>query len=320
MQGIEFDSDGNRVAYWLYPNHPGSGVQKLSGGWQSKRIPAENVLHIYDVERPGQARGVPWMCAVIAKIQDFDEYDDAKLLQQKIAACFGAFITDEGFNSVQLGGDAGKNDDGDQLEELEPGQINKLAPGQKISTVTPPALSDHGGFSATSLRKIGVGMGLTYEELTGDFSQVNFSSARMSRMVFADYVADWRWHMLIPVLCDGVWRWVMEMAFFDLDEAKRPSAEWSPPPQQMLEPEKEGLAWLRLIRSGARTPSQMIRELGENPAAHFGEYADDLALLDKLGVVLDCDSRLRTSSGQAQATGTVDTPVDGEEDGSDAET
>ncbi len=310
-QGVEFNSKGRRVAYWVFPHHPGAGATSLS---KSVRIPAGDVIHVFMPERPGQSRGVPWLCAAISTVHDFDEYEDAKLLQQKIAACFGAFVTDLDGAAPPLGEVSSEDD---SLETLEPGHIEYLAPGKQVTFATPPSASDHASFSATSLRKIASAIGVTYEDLTGDYSQVNYSSARMARLAHYDYVHDWRWSMLIPQLCDTVWEWAMELAVGLGDLREAPEVTWTPPPVQMLDPGKEGLAYTRLIRSGAKTLPQVIRELGEDPDIKLREIAEANAKLDSLGIVLDSDPRRTTASGQAQPGTEEPEPAkskDGEED------
>lgn len=301
VQGVEFDGQGRRVAYWLFSAHPGGMIPfNTKGGFYSKRYPAEDVLHIYQVERPGQVRGVPWLASAIARLNDFDDYADAVLMQQKIAACFSAFVQDLDGGGQALGEQSTASA---TLETLEPGHIEYLSPGKTVSFATPPSVSDHAAFTTSNLRRVAASLGITYEDLTGDYSQVNFSSGRMGRLAHWANVNDWRWNMLIPQLCDGVWRWVMELAAGLEDWDEVPRAEWAPPPMPMLEPEKEGLAYQRLVRTGAMTLYQMIRERGEDPATHLAEIAAGNAQLDELGIVLDSDPRRTAVTGQAQADG-----------------
>ncbi len=319
-QGIEVDSRGRRVAYWIYSQHPGatSGPFSVSNsGLSSKRVPASDVIHAYRVDRPGQLRGVAWLASVIAKLNDFDDYDDARLMQAKVAACFGALVTDPQGDTSPLGEE---EDDDDTLENLEPGQIQYLKPGQEVTSLTPPSTSDHGGFSETQLRRIAAGLDVTYEDLTMDYSKVNFSSARMARLSHWQSIHGWRWKMLIPQFCDGVWGWFMELAAGIEGWGIVPSARWQPPPMPMLSPEKEGLAIQRLIRVGARTLPQVIREQGEDPDTHLQEYADSNATLDRLGIILDSDARKTTTAGMLQAEPATDPPLDAspsDDDGDD---
>ncbi len=300
VQGIELDGKGRRVAYWIYNQHPGAtgGFGLMTArGLSSRRVPASDVIHVYLVERPGQMRGVSWLAAAIAKLNDFDDYDDALLMQAKIASCFGALVTDPTGESRRLGDD---DDDDDDLEGFEPGQIQYLKPHQEVSFAQPPSKSDHGGFSETQLRRIAASLGVTYEDLTMDYSKVNFSSARMARMSHWQNIHHWRRNMLIPQLCNGVFRWAMEMASSMNNWPEVPKAKWSAAPMPMISPEKEGLAIQRNIRTGIKTLFGAIQEQGEDPDTHLAEYAEGNAMLDSLGIVLDSDARKVSAAGMSQ--------------------
>lgn len=295
IQGVEFDLIGRRAAYYLFDRHPGSN---LLGNIVSRRIPAEEVIHVYSVERAGQVRGVSWYAPAILNLKDFDEYEDAALIRQKVAACFAAFITDVDGTGVQLGE---QTDDTPPVEMLEPGTMTRLPPGRNITFANPPMSGDD-GFSTRTLRRIAAALGVTYEDMTGDYSQVNFSSARMARLSHWANVHDWRWNMLIPQLCDVVWSWAMDAAALLglVPGDAEPLAEWTPPPMPMIEPDKEGLALTRLVRAGAMTPSEMVRQQGEDPEGHWREYQEDLARLDAAGIWLDSDVRRVSQAGLTQ--------------------
>lgn len=302
--GIELDGRGRRVAYWLFDRHPGASFTAATTSIQSKRVPAEDVIHVYRVERPGMLRGAPWLAGAIARLNDFDDYEDAVLMQQKIAACFGAFVSDMDGASTALGEQSTKDE---RLETLEPGHIAYLPPGKTVTFATPPNVANQEIFSASNLRRIAASLGVTYEDLTGDYSKVNFSSARMARIAHWGNVWDWQENMLIPQLCAGVWRWVMQEAARINGWPETPTAEWAAPPMPMLEPDKEGLAYARLIRSGVMTLNQAIRERGGDPDDHLREFAEINAKLDDLGIVLDSDPRKTSGAGltQARPPGTV---------------
>ncbi|HIJ94046.1 MAG TPA: phage portal protein, partial [Rhodospirillaceae bacterium] len=120
-QGIEFDRLGRRVAYWLYPVHPGEVATFRRGSLQSKRVSAADVCHVFERLRPGQERGVPWFAPAIIKMRDLDEYDDAELVRKKIEACFAAFVLDS--DDGETLGEVGEDEAGRRIETFEPGMI-----------------------------------------------------------------------------------------------------------------------------------------------------------------------------------------------------
>src|SRR5262249_28332202 len=70
LQGIEFDQIGRRVAYWLYREHPGNSfIQSINAVFQSDRVSADDVAHLYEKQRT-QARGVTWFSPVVRRLRD----------------------------------------------------------------------------------------------------------------------------------------------------------------------------------------------------------------------------------------------------------
>jgi lambda family phage portal protein len=301
--GVEFDLLGRRVAYWLFEQHPGSASLR---SFQSRRILASEILHVCPVARAGQVRAAPWLAAAIVNLKDFDEYEDADLVRAKIAACFAGFVSD----ASGAGDTLGEQSTTDPLvETLEPGLISNLPPGKEITFSAPPITQDN-GFSVRTLRRIAAAIGITYEDMTGDYSQVNFSSARMARLKHWGHVRSWRWNMLVPQLCDGVWAWAMEAAVLAGLAESAPDVKWTAPAMPMLEPDREGLALMRLVRAGAMTHDDMVSERGYDPATFWPEYAAGLKRLDELGIWLDSDVRRTSQAGltQERAGGKSDAP------------
>jgi capsid protein len=60
------------------------------------------------------------------------------------------------------------------------------------------------------MRAAAVGTGITYEALTGDLSQVNFTSGRMGRMEMNANVSSWQWLLMIPQMMLPISDWFME--------------------------------------------------------------------------------------------------------------
>ena len=302
-QGVEFNGIGKRVAYWLFDQHPGGGGPLVTP--VSRRVPAENVIHVFNQERPGQVRGPSWLASVDVRLHDFDEFEDATLMKQKIAACMAAFVTDYDGTGSPLGTPSTDAAVDPPTDSFEPGMILNLPPGKQVTVANPPTSTDYASFSATALRGVAAGLGVTFEDLTGDYSQVNFSSARMSRLAHYGDVDDWRWNMLIPQFCAPAWQWMLEALQLAGAEIEIAPAEWTPPPVAMVDPNTEGASLVRMVRAGAMTVDGMVREQGYDPEAFWKEYADGLDRLDKLKIILDSDPRKTSGAGQLQAPPTA---------------
>lgn len=294
IQGIEFDAIGQRVAYWLFPEHPGSG---LPSSLASRRIPAENLLHVFLADRPGQVRGVSWFAPVLLRFKDFDELEDATLMKQKVAACLAVITTDVDGTAAPLGTvDSAAPD----IDMLSPAAILNLPSGRSVEVVQPPSVREYGDYSTTILKGIAAGLHVTYEDMAGDYADLPFSAARMSRLQHWGHVEDWRWHLLVPQFCDPVWAWAMEVAAI-FGAAAAPAPTWTAQPAPMIDPVNEGLAYKRNIRAGIQTLSDALRERGYDPRTVLDEMAADNKLIDELGLMLDSDPRRMTEAGQAQS-------------------
>jgi len=310
VYGIEFDALGRRAAYWLFPEHPGNSAWPAIA---SQRVPASGVLHVFKPSRPGASRGASWFAPVLVRMKDFDEYEDATLMKQKIAACLAVITSDVDGSAAALG--TADSSQSPAIDMLEPGMILNVPPGRNVEVVQPPNVREYADYSQTSLRSIAAGIGVTYEDLTGDYTELPFSAARMSRLRHSARLEDWRWRMLVPQFCDPVWGWAMESAvIMGLREA--PAARWTTPPMPMVEPDKEGLAIMRNVRTGIQTLSDAIRERGYDVDEFLEEMAADYKRLDELGIVLDSDPRKMTQNGQAQGTpgAAAPTPAAGQEE------
>ena len=297
IRGVEFDQWGRRVAYWLYKEHPGASTASSSVAlWSSERVPAKDVLHVFKGGRPGQVRGASWFAPVLIRFKDFDEFADATLMKQKIAACLAVITSDIDGSGARLGAEDTEN----TLHDiLEPGLIANVPPGRSIDVVNPPTVREYADYVATTLHEIASGIGVTPEDLTGDYASLNFSAARMSRLRHWGRVQGWRWRMMIPQFLDPLWRWAMEALELAGEETAE-NEDWTAPPLPFVEPDKEGLAIIRNIRGGIQTPDEALRERGYDPAAFWAEYRQNFADLDRLGIVLDSDARKMTQAGQAQ--------------------
>ncbi|HEY6037329.1 MAG TPA: phage portal protein, partial [Kofleriaceae bacterium] len=235
----------------------------------------------------------------------FDEFEDATLMKQKIAACLAAFVTDVEGDLPQLGAAGTDIRTGLQVDAFEPGMVVGLPPGKQVTVANPPTATDHQSYSATALRGVAAGLGTTYEDLTGDYSQVNYSSARMARGAHMADVHDWRWNMLIPQFCVPAWQWMLNAMILSGENVEDSPATWTPAPLPMLDPDKEASATTKAVRSGQMTHDEMVREQGYDPDDYWQEYADGLKRLDKYGIVLDSDPRKTSAQGQLQPSPTA---------------
>lgn len=304
MQGIEFDSTGRRRGYWMYDRYPSENVGMRSS-MESKLVPASDVIHVYQVERPGQVHGVPFGVQAFLRLKDFDDFEDAELIRQKIAACFSVFIT-ESVDSIA--GTTGTGKKGELAERVEPGTINRLNPGETVSFTNPPAKDGIAEYSKQVLRGIAAAYGTTYESLTGDMSNVNFSSGRMGWLESQRMYNRYQFQMFIPTFCSEAFGWFMEGAKVGMVYSKDDlTASWTPPRREMIDPQKEIAALNSAVRSGFQDWGEAVTELGYDPETVLEKIDKWNKAFDAKGIILDVDPRYIDNAGKKQAP-----PPDGE--------
>lgn len=291
IQGIEFDSTGKRVAYWIFDRHPGDGR------WHtiSKRVPAEDVIHLYTIERPGQIRGIPVGVSAMLRLKDFDEYEDAQLIRQKIAACFSVFVQSD--DSATQSGNI------DDFERTEPGMIYKTNPGETITFASPPPTEGYDVYTKTILRAVAAGFGVTYEMLTNDLSNVNFSSGRMGWIEFHRIVTRIQELVIIPQMLDNITDWFMEANIIAGNLRQPLDVSWTSPRREMIDPVKETKGMGDMVRNGFASWQDIVRRYGGDPDEVSEELAKDIQMFDQLGIKPECDPRYGVEPKQlAQAT------------------
>lgn len=294
IQGVEYDPNGKRVAYWLFDRHPGDGYALTS-----KRVLAEDVIHVYPVERAGQVRGVPVGTSSIIRLRDFDEYEDAQLIRQKIAACFAAFVTDDPDAQITGGGSGSEA----QLEKLEPGIIEYLPAGKTITFANPPSTEGYDVYTRTVLRAVASGYGVTYEMMTGDLSNVNFSSGRMGWIEFHRLITRMQELLFIPQFCDPVWDWFLEASVvaMQLRPSQITSATWTAPRREMIDPVKEVQGMREQMRSGLIPWQEMVRQNGYDPEEVLQMLSDDKKAFDAQGLKFEWDPAVPVGKGETPA-------------------
>jgi len=290
IAGIRYD--GLRPAgYWLFRQNP-----TLAGASaESVFVPPDQVLHIYRPLLPGATRGQSWLAPVLIALNELASYLEAGLVRAKVGAVLCGFVrAPEGFpGPLQQDG---------PLPSLEPGSMVRLQPGEDVEFVEPPATdAAFDPFVRTQLRRIAAGLGIPYEILSGDLSQVTFASGRAGLLEFRRTVEAIQYGLLIPLLCEPVLRRWSELARAvgvlpgDADADVR---RWVAPELEMLDRRAEVLTDLLRVRAGFASRSEIIGRAGWRAEDVDSEIAADNARADALGLVFDTDARRRTQQGQ----------------------
>lgn len=195
--GVELDVDGAAIAYHFRQAHRGD-LWAGTDAFRWERIAREEawgrpvVLHFFDKLRDGQTRGVSRLAPIIEKLRMEDHYGRVELQAAVINAVLAAFVKSPmdpeaigDLLSEEPGAWDKYNEDRGAFYEQRGGvrmagaKIPHLYPGEEIGTIPSarPA-AQFADFERAVLRHIAAGLRTTYEQLSSDWSQVNYSSAR----------------------------------------------------------------------------------------------------------------------------------------------
>ncbi|MAM13385.1 MAG: phage portal protein [Rhizobiaceae bacterium] len=201
--GVAIDGYGAPVGYHFRRSHPGDVYAGNTKLWSWEYVSRSTewgrpvVVHAFDPKRPGMTRGASDWAPIMRSIKQSTDYEDFESQAAMLNAIMAAFIEtpfDPEEMMAALDADGGEGALGRIYGEMSEAQkayygaapislpgvrVNTLLPGEKANLTKPEhPNANFEVFVNAALRKIASAVGLTYEQLTMDWSQVNYSSAR----------------------------------------------------------------------------------------------------------------------------------------------
>jgi len=283
INGVEIDSNGAVVAYWIsngYPNDPANPTNVLQ--WQrveafGQRTGQPNVLHIMEAERCEQYRGVPYLAPVIEHIKQISRYTEAELMAAIVMGFFTVFIKESqtpmaDFPLAEAIPQGEKVDLDPNAFELGAGTINTLPPGYDVETADPKRPSSNFDVFVTALaRHIGAALEIPYELLLKSFT-ASYSASRAAlleawkafRMRRTWFAADFCQPVYELWLSEAIARGRITAPGYFNDPliAKAWSrAEWHGPAPGQIDPTKEVQAAKIRVENGFSTRERETIEL-----------------------------------------------------------
>jgi lambda family phage portal protein len=305
-QGIEFDAGGRRTAFWMFPQHPGGTTRAFRRRFESERIEATRVAHLFERQRV-QSRGVPWGAPAMLALRDLGDWQQAELVRKKTEACLVGIVFGDDETQASVA-PVVQDSQGNKVEQFEPGLIAYARGGKDIKFNQPASTAGVYEWNRVQMHIVASGFRVPYALMTGDLSQNNFSSSRVGLNEFRRMVEQLQWQTVIPMFCEPIWRWFIEAAqlagLLPLDAVI--PAEWAPPRFEMVNPLQDVQADLLETRAGFASPQQMIAKRGYDPAAVIEEWAAHAEATDALGLIFDSDPRKVSKGGNTQPTETTD--------------
>jgi lambda family phage portal protein len=295
--GIEVDQFRRPIAYWIRDLHPGDIRLNAEKTDRATRVLASDVYHLRIIDRWPQTRGEPWMHAVARKLQDMDGYSEAEIIAARGAASYlGTIETPEDPNTLGQ-----EQPDGSTQMGIEAGSWLRLQPGEKANFVAPnrpnAALDP---FMRFMLREFAAGTGISYEALSSDFSQTNYSSSRLSLLTERDvwkalqawfirsfrtrFHRDW---LQTAVMAGAIPE--LPVGMYGADIVKYEAAIFRPRGWSWVDPTKEVAAYKEAVKAGFTTVGAVIGQTsgGEDLEDVISTRRDELSYMKSEALVFD---------------------------------
>lgn len=280
--GVAVDGWGRPLGYWLWTQHPDDHGQRRVRQY----LPASDVLHITMTDRLGQVRGLSWFAPVMLPLQMLYGYTEAELTAARTAAAKMGFIT----QSPDAPGIDPAQTEAVPLEAA-PGVIDRLAVGEAFTPWDPTHPSGNfGPFLTAILHQVAAGWNVSHAGLTGDLSQVNYSSIRAGMLAERD-----RWQALqrwfADHVCDPVFSAWFSMAILS-PELTVPSAdlrryearEWQARGWDWVDPQKDIEAQAAALAYGFTTRRAILASNGLDFEQLVTDTREERAFLETQGV------------------------------------
>lgn len=307
--GIEVDKWGRPLAYYINPGHPSD----MGGSLLRERIPADDIIHLYDVERVSQTRGVTWFHAVMMQLRMLEGYIEAELVAARTGAAKMGWLehTDpEGYEEP--------NPDKKYTFDASPGTIETLPPGMKFTAWNPDHPSNaFPNFVVTIMRQISTGLGVSYNALASDLVGVNYSSMRSGLLIERD---QWKKNQswIIESLCEPVMEDFLGFALLSgalqldsRDPEKFKAGKWEPRGWQWVDPLKDVQAAVLAIGARLKSRDSIVSETGEDIEEVFEQISNEETMAEELDLDLTLPSATKPTGAPADQS---------EEDGKDTDT
>jgi lambda family phage portal protein len=308
--GVRYDRKGRIVSYFIRKTHPGDTKQV---NLEYDEVPADRVLHVFEPWFAGQSRGLPWMVRAIQRTKDAKDYDDSTILKAQVEACFAAFVESpySAFDAAE-GASTGTTAGGKPMQDMIPGTIQYLNPGEKISFGSPAAPGGgFMGFMEWCYGRIAAAVSWPYEMVTRRWSGLSFAAGRLV-LSEAKMVTGIGQRLMREAWFSRVWNRMVEEAVI-VGEVDVSAAEflrspwiytehdWIPPKwDYAINPGEEVRADVDEIESGLATYEEKLGKRGHDLETFIAMRARERRLLADAGLPVSPEQVSRYQRPQTQ--------------------
>lgn len=299
--GIELDEYRRAIAYHI----------KIYDAWgyqtKAQRVPKEQVIYMPYLSRPSQVREFSPTAASIARIDDTNELIDAAIEKERVLAHLSLVVESDTNASIGSlydlgrgfgGSHAAAKEDDPPVEILDQGTITRLKAGEKISAISPAGTSAIvDPMVKTTQRLSGAGLGLSYEVVSRDMSQTNYSSARQGLLEDQKTYRGLQKY-LIEHFCNRVYKewfdWMvlsgqLELPSYFREPEKYTRHQWITSGWDWIDPVKEVVANAKALESHQTTLQEICASKGRDYRDVVRQRQIECELIEELMKGVDPD-------------------------------
>jgi lambda family phage portal protein len=293
--GVELDKDTKRpVAYWVTSVHKGDYDYMMPRSeLKYTRVPADEMMHIYRMERAGQTRGVPWSTAAISALKMLHGYREAELVAARTAASKMGFFTSPAGDGFMGDGFEGEHGSGSPIFEASAGTFAQLPAGVSFQAFDPShPTSAYADFEKSIIRGIAGGLGVSYTSLANDLEGTSYSSIRQGALEERDFYKTLH-RFMIDHFLDPMYRtWlkhVMDFGYIPISGDNKffkftQDVTWRGRGFQWVDPLKEINAAVVGLQNGILSHSDIAANYGRDAEDTFAQINRDQDLAEEYGL------------------------------------
>lgn len=283
--GVEIDSYTRPLAYYVW-NAP-VGMSGALREADRERIPADEILHLYRMDRPNQTRGVTSLAPVMFALRMLDGYDEAELVGARVGASATGVFTPNG------DGPSPPSDEQGEIQiEANPGTFIIGPKGYDLQSWDPNRPNgNYASFVKACLRKIASGLSVSYNVMANDLEGVNYSSMRSGMLTERDLWRTlqqwWISSFLRPVFDDWLGMSLLSggLVLDSRAPAKYRACRWIPRGWPWVDPLKDTEAGIAEIQTGLGSRTDLLAAQGKD----LEEVLEQLAAEKKLAATYGVD-------------------------------
>jgi capsid protein len=266
VDGIHFDEFNNITAYDILPYHPGGG--RFVGSYSPVTVSASQVVHWFNLERPGAHRGIPAMTSGLASGAMARRHREATVKAAESAASIGALLTTGASASIEPDPVAAFT-----TTEFVHRMLMMLPMGwdaKQMKGEHPNA--EYAEFHRLNISEMARGISMPYNAAACDSSTYSFASGKLDTLLFRNQIDADRKDCNDLILDRLFAAWFSEWTISTMNRDLPPTHQWDWPAHPVIDEVAHANAIDTQLKNGTLSLRQVYSDQGK-------DFEDELAVI-----------------------------------------